>query len=931
MHLYTKTHIKLTILFFVFFQNLSSVTFANDSDFVNCNHAWKIVILGSSTAYGTGATTYDSSWAGKFTSYISRKNTSNQVINLAISGLRTYQNLRPTGYIPPSDRPYPNSTNNITAAIAYHPDAIIINMPSNDAADNYSLAEQQANFEAAMYLADSARIPVWVTTTQPRNYLNALQTQSLIDMKNWIQSRFGNKSVNFWDDVANPDGTINPIYGYDYVHVNNLGHQLFYSRMLAETILDSLCNRLLNPCNFSVSASISGIANACGNMGIGDSAVYSINATDASSFLWSVSNSSTMGISVNRASNLVKIKYSSSFTSGTIIVNVTGCNNSIISRSLSITKTIPGAPSSITDENGNAATSYICPFIGGNNVTYVATPPASNASSVISYRWTLPLGALLVRVNNADSSSITIRFPSVPLSQTLSVVAVSGCGNSSSKTLILNSTIPVAPSTITGLTDICPFIGNATQSENVTYTASISNNAASYLWSIPSGVTLISGQGSNIINVKFSATFISGTISVQAISPCGNSGIRSILVYKRMAAAPTTIQKEYFPTWIAAVTNVCGVNSEIYKIRKIAYATSYNWSFNLGTKVTINHINGLGINDTAVIVTFLSGFTKDTLSVNAVTACNVSATKTLVLSANLLPPTPTNIISNSGNYNPCLGNQVSYSVAVSSPTSSQTAATFYRWTIPINSSIIAATTDSSTVTIKFNTGYAGGVITAKGQTACGQIGTAKAINLQYLPPTPKSIASSRNIYNACIGSTLSFSVVVSIPTSTQIAASIYRWTKPAYTTIISANSDSSTITLSFNTGYTGGSLSVKGQTPCGVLGNAKTQFLTHVGCSSGTKIASRLETETLKNEAYISPNPNNGSFMFRAGRLSKKNNQATLMISDINGRVIATFQLNAQNDQFEYFVKQLQLRPGIYFVRIIEDGYSSVTKMIITE
>lgn len=234
---------RLTLVF-SFFLVFGKNAMANDSDVVNCNHAWTVVVLGSSTAFGTGASVYDSSWVGKFTAYLHRKNSQNIVYNLAIPGYTTYQNLCPTGFIPPANRPSPNSSFNITAALSLHPDAIIINMPSNDAVNGYTLQEQQDNFERTMHLADSANVPVWVTTTQPRNNLSGTEVNNLTLMRDWIISRFADKSIDFWTTVANADGSINNFYDYDYVHVNNDGHELFYSRVKAETILDSLCNRI---------------------------------------------------------------------------------------------------------------------------------------------------------------------------------------------------------------------------------------------------------------------------------------------------------------------------------------------------------------------------------------------------------------------------------------------------------------------------------------------------------------------------------------------------------------------------------------------------------------------------------------------------------------------------------------------------------------
>jgi lysophospholipase L1-like esterase len=217
--------------------------FANDSDVVNCGKSWRIVVLGSSTAFGTGASTTDSSWVSRYRRYVKSKNVNSQVFNLGIPGYRTYQNLRPDGYVPPINRPTPASGFNITAALALTPDAIIINMPSNDAASNYTVDEQKANFEESFRIADSAQIPIWVTTTQPRSNMSVDQMQNLRDMRQWIIDRFGSKSVNFWDGIANPDGTIASFYFFDNVHVNNRGHEEFFNRMKKECLLDSLCRR----------------------------------------------------------------------------------------------------------------------------------------------------------------------------------------------------------------------------------------------------------------------------------------------------------------------------------------------------------------------------------------------------------------------------------------------------------------------------------------------------------------------------------------------------------------------------------------------------------------------------------------------------------------------------------------------------------------
>ncbi|UAY51681.1 PKD domain-containing protein [Ferruginibacter albus] len=218
-----------------------------DTDVINCNRPFTIVVLGSSTSYGNGATPIDSSYVNRYTAYVKNKNSQSQVINLALGGYTTYQVLCPTGLTPPANRPAPDTARNITAALKYNPDAIIINLPTNDVANGYWLSEQKANYERAIALAGAKNVLVWVTTSQPRNDISDAQRDSLKAQRDWTLSRFGVKSIDFWTTVADTNGKIVPAYDYDDIHVNNAGHYIFFTRVVAEKILDSLCNRAGGP------------------------------------------------------------------------------------------------------------------------------------------------------------------------------------------------------------------------------------------------------------------------------------------------------------------------------------------------------------------------------------------------------------------------------------------------------------------------------------------------------------------------------------------------------------------------------------------------------------------------------------------------------------------------------------------------------------
>jgi poly(3-hydroxybutyrate) depolymerase len=209
-----------------------------------CSQAYKIVVVGSSSAYGTGATPIDSSWVNKFRMYVQQQNPQITVTNIATLGLTSYQVL-PTGFVPPANRPVPETDRNITKALSLNPDAIIINLPSNDIAMGYSLQECYDNFNRLAAAADAQHVPVWITTTQPRDRLSPTEKNMQMTLRDWIIQRFGNKSVDFWTTIGNSDGSMVPLYSAgDSVHQNNYGHHIFFTRIVAEKIWDTICNRL---------------------------------------------------------------------------------------------------------------------------------------------------------------------------------------------------------------------------------------------------------------------------------------------------------------------------------------------------------------------------------------------------------------------------------------------------------------------------------------------------------------------------------------------------------------------------------------------------------------------------------------------------------------------------------------------------------------
>lgn len=205
--------------------------------------AWRIVVLGSSTAYGAGASPIDSAWVNRFRQHLQTLNPANEVINLAIGGYSTYK-LLPTGFPAPAGRPLPDTAANITRALALQPNAVIVNLPSNDAVLGVGVAEQLRNFDTIVGRAQAAKVPVWLSTTQPRNF-GAAQIAVQLAMRDSILARYGTKAINFFDDIAVPDGTINPQYNSgDGIHLNNAGHARLLQRVLEKDLPGALRSKI---------------------------------------------------------------------------------------------------------------------------------------------------------------------------------------------------------------------------------------------------------------------------------------------------------------------------------------------------------------------------------------------------------------------------------------------------------------------------------------------------------------------------------------------------------------------------------------------------------------------------------------------------------------------------------------------------------------
>lgn len=226
------------------------------------SQAFHIVVLGSSTAAGSGPSAPDSAWVNRYRKYLQQINPANQVTNLAQGGTTTYH-IMPDWFSAPSGRPQRNTAKNVSQAIRLNADAIIVNMPSNDAANGFSVAEHLHNFRAIVATADSAGIPVWTCTTQPRNF-NATKWQVQEDVRDSILQIFGARAIDFWTGLPSANNGILPGFDSgDGVHLNDAGHRLLFKRVLGKNIVSQLLDTLNSPDVFAFG--LQALAARCGN------------------------------------------------------------------------------------------------------------------------------------------------------------------------------------------------------------------------------------------------------------------------------------------------------------------------------------------------------------------------------------------------------------------------------------------------------------------------------------------------------------------------------------------------------------------------------------------------------------------------------------------------------------------------------------------
>ena len=237
----------------------------------------------------------------------------------------------------------------------------------------------------------------------------------------------------------------------------------------------------------------------------------------ATSYIWTVPNGAT--ITAGSGTNQITVTFTGSSVSGS--VTVAGTNSCTTGPSSTLGVTVNTLPNpTITGPNN--------PCMESGTFTY------TTESGMTNYTWTVSAGGTIQ--SGSGTNSVVVQWNATG-AQTLSVNYTNGGGCQAQSPTVLNITvygIPAAAGPVTGDEELCA------GTEGVAYSVDPIANATSYIWTVPTGATIVSGSGTNDILVDFSLSAVSGAVSVYGNSICGN-GTASSMDVTVNPAPPTPV------------------------------------------------------------------------------------------------------------------------------------------------------------------------------------------------------------------------------------------------------------------------------------------------------------------------------------------------------------------------------------------------------
>lgn len=236
------------------------------------------------------------------------------------------------------------------------------------------------------------------------------------------------------------------------------------------------------------------------------SVTYSFSpVANATQYTWTYPTGATGPATTTLPS--ASVTFASNFVNGHILISAKNQCGTSVAKSVYVSSAKPSTPGVISGQNTG-----LC---SGVNTSY----SISAVANATSYNWSVPAGVTLN--SGQGTTSINVTFPAIFNRDTIKVNASNSCATSAYRTFVVSGK-PKQPSSITGAVSVC---ANQTQ---VPYSTSSVLGATSYLWTLPSGATISSGQNTNSIHVNFASS--AGNVAVKAKNACGTSAAYNLAV-----------------------------------------------------------------------------------------------------------------------------------------------------------------------------------------------------------------------------------------------------------------------------------------------------------------------------------------------------------------------------------------------------------------
>ena len=359
--------------------------------------------------------------------------------------------------------------------------------------------------------------------------------------------------------------------------------------------------------------------------------------------------------------------------------------------------------------------------------------------------------------------------------------------------------VPTTPGIITGATAQGVLVGTST---TATYSIAEVAGAVSYTWTVPAGVNIVSGQGTNTLVVNFlnvapGAGSI-GNIAVRSVNANGcSSAARTSALTKAIPTAPVllTLTNGVTTTGITNVSAFIGTTTALtLTANNVTTASGYVWNLPAGVNQVsggnsrIIQINFAGVPSGAITSLVIGVKSSNGVGLSAtektLSLLRALPTAPIVLSmTNPASATPTTAISA---VSPFIGTSTTLTLTA---TAVATAAS-YVWTLPNGVNQVGGGANDRIIQVNFAGVPAGnsGVALPISIAAVNGVGTSplKTLALTRTVPTAPITLTLTNPSSAtpttaitAAGLLIGTSTTLTLTASAVTTASSYNWTLPA--------------------------------------------------------------------------------------------------------------------------------------------------------